>query len=121
MGCDNKANLFVANNATGVIGATWTDSLGALINLTGYTMLMQLRLTANTPDPAMLELSTDNGKIVLADQGTATGQFTITISAADAATLEAGVYDLLATSPGGVVTRLMYGDVSIGQGVTRVG
>jgi hypothetical protein len=87
--------------------------LGLPVNLTGFTAAMQFRpfvlsttiLYDATPD------------IVL---GGIFGTIFLTIDAADTESFTwfNGVYDLLMTSAGGQVTRLLQGTVTISSGVT---
>jgi hypothetical protein len=76
---------------------------------------MDWRTPAGAPG---LSLSTAAGGIVL---GGAAGTITPTASAAQTAALPAGLllYDLFLTSPGGVVTRLLAGNVNVVAKVTQ--
>lgn len=96
---------------------TWRDENNDAINLSGYTARMQLRESTDAGD-AFVSLTTENGGIAL---GGAAGTVTLTISAADTAAIgeTAGVYDLELVSAGGVVTRLLEGEVLISREVTR--
>lgn len=83
------------------------------VNLTGYTATMQIRPYALAPT-----VNYDaSGDIVL---GTINGAIALTIPAADTEgfTWWTGVYDLLMTSAGGQVTRLLSGNVSVSPGVS---
>lgn len=96
---------------------TWKDSNGDPINLTGYTARMQLRVES-TSTAAALSLTTENGRIAL---GGSAGTITLTIAAADTASLASGpyVYDLEVVSGAGVVTRLVMGGFLNRPEVTR--
>jgi hypothetical protein len=96
---------------------TWTDSTGALVNVTGYTARMQIRRSADAT-AALLELTTANGRITL---GGVAGTITFSVSATDTAALPSGIfrYDLELVSSGGVVTKLLKGDVVVSQEITR--
>lgn len=105
-------------------GATFSRTLlweagqpPAPVNLTGYTARMQLRVT---PDSGftLLALTTENSRITL---GGAAGTIVLSLSAADTAALAfpRAVYDLELVSPGGVVRRLVEGEVSLSKEVTR--
>lgn len=110
-------NLLIEAGATFNLTVTYTDSGGTPIDLTGYTARMQIR--ANPADPgSTFELNTTNGRIVITGP---TGLLTLLISAADtgALTLTTGVYDLIVTSAGGVVSRLLQGDVTVDAAVTK--
>jgi hypothetical protein len=94
---------------------TWRDAAGALVDLTGYTARMSWRDRAGA---VALDFTTENGRITL---GGAAGTVTPTATAADTGALPAPAvlsYDLFLTSPGGVVTRLLAGDVRVTPRVT---
>ena len=95
---------------------TWKIS-GSAVNLTNYTARMQARASV-TSATVVLDLTTANSKIVLG--GTA-GTITITVSAADTAaiTQQSLAYDLELVSAGGVVTRLIEGQIVLSPEVTR--
>lgn len=87
-----------------------------LVDLTGYTARMKIK--HRTGAPALETLTTENGKIAL---GGSDGTILLTLTATDTEDLEAAaaVYDLELVSPGGVVTRLLKGDVLIDAEVTN--
>ena len=95
---------------------TWKIS-GSAVDLTSYTARMQAR-TSHVSTTTVLELTTANSKIVLG--GTA-GTITITVSAADTAAITQSslAYDLELVSAGGVVTRLVEGQIVLTPEVTR--
>ena len=80
---------------------------GAYVNVQNYSALMQLRRGSVT-GTVVLELSTDNGRIVA---GSTDGKFTITASSAVTAAVPAGTYyyDLQVVSPDSVTTTLLSG------------
>lgn len=96
---------------------TWKDETGTAVNVTGYTARMQIRKTAEA-SAFLLECTTENGRIAL---GGAAGTITFSVSAADTAALPSGTfrYDLELISGGGIVTKLLKGDVVVAQEVTR--
>lgn len=96
---------------------TWKASTGTAINITSYTARMQIRKTAEA-SAFLLECTTENGRITL---GGAAGTITFNVSATDTAALPAGTfrYDLELISSGGIVTKLLKGDVVVAQEVTR--
>jgi hypothetical protein len=114
--CGTSYDLCIQQGATFTKVITWKRD-GALVNLTGWTARMQIRATTEAAT-ALIDLTTENGRIALG--GTA-GTITLTISATDTAALTAGrgVYDLELVSPGGLVTNLMGGVVSIPRNITR--
>jgi len=95
---------------------TWKVS-GSAVNLTNYTARMQAR-TSHASSTAVLDMTTANSKITLG--GTA-GTITLTLSAADTAAITQSslAYDLELVSAGGVVTRLVEGQIVLTPEVTR--
>lgn len=96
---------------------TWKDENDTLINLTGYTARMMARTSVDEPTP-FITLTTANGGIAL---GGAAGTITLIMSdtATSALTTTSGVYDLELVSGGGVVTRLLQGNLMVSNEVTR--
>ena len=93
------------------------DSVGAIINLTGYTARMQARPSISS-DTVYLDMTTANGQIVLTAQ---TGSIQLLLSAAttNAIDWQKAKYDLELVSSSGAVTRLIYGDIDVSRGITR--
>lgn len=89
------------------------DSQGIAINLTGYTVISQLRKTygSNTFTSFITQINSDP----------TTGKISISLSAAQTASLEQGryVYDVLITSTGGLSTRVVEGIATLTPGVSR--
>ena len=113
----NTYNLEINQGATLSLVATWRDSAGTAINLTGYTARMQVRETYSS-STSIVSLTNAAG-ITL---GGAAGTIAIAISATTTAALTApfsGVYDLELVSAGGVVTRLLQGAATVSPEVTR--
>lgn len=88
-------------------------------NLTGYTARAQIRATATSPDPALVDLtSTPAAGLTL---GGVAGTITLVITAAqtealgDVATM--GVWALELTAPDTSVVRLVEGTVEVSPGV----
>jgi hypothetical protein len=87
------------------------------VNLTGYTARMQIRATLDAT-VVIVSLTTENGGITLG--GTAgTLALLLTAVATAAFTFSTAVYDLEIISAGGVVTRLLSGNVVLSKEVTR--
>lgn len=85
-------------------------------NFTGYTARMQVRRTVDS-STVIISLTTENGRITL---GGATGIIELNISAADTAAItSSGVYDLEIIASNGVVDRIMQGNFTLSQEVTR--
>jgi tRNA A37 threonylcarbamoyltransferase TsaD len=105
-------------------GATFNQTLfyetgepSAPVNLAGYTAKMHIRSKPESK-ALILELSTDNGRIILNET---TGSIRLFISASDTALLsvcDKAVYDLELTT-GAVTTRILQGNVIISPEVTR--
>jgi hypothetical protein len=114
---------------------TWNDDSGNPINLTGYSMKLEIRAFASSPIPLLTlsSASSTGSHIVLG--GTA-GTITLVFAHADTAGLipiglplpsspltgaraySLGVYDLQFTDPTGNVGYLLEGNVSIDPQVT---
>ena len=105
-------------------GATFNQTLFyetgeplAPVNLAGYTAKMHIRSKPESK-ALILELSTDNGRIILNET---TGSIRLFISASDSALLsvcDKAVYDLELYN-GAVTTRILQGNVIISPQVTR--
>lgn len=87
------------------------------VDLTGFTARMQIRESLESTT-TLEELTTENGGITL---GAAAGTVALLISATDTAALDfsTAVYDLELISGAGIVTRLLYGDITLAEEVTR--
>ncbi len=110
-------DLEIPQGATYSRNLVWkTGTPPTAVNLGSSTARMQIRSSHSSPT-IILELTTGNGRITLG----AGGQITLSITAADTANLPAGryVYDLEMISTGGLVTRLLEGNVKITPEVTR--
>ena len=117
MALGNRYDLEIKQGATLSLTATWKDSAGTAVNLTGYTARMQVR---STYDSSTTILSLTNGSGITL--GGAAGTIAITASATVTAALTApwsGVWDLELVSGGGEVTRLLEGAASVSPEVTR--
>lgn len=109
-------DISIDQGATYTLVATWKDSAGSPVDLTGYTARMQMR-EAHNADSALLSLTDGDGITITA----AEGKLEISIAAADTAGLPPGrhVYDLEVESAGGEVTRLVEGAAVVRPEVTR--
>lgn len=106
------SELFVEQYADFSTTVNVEDSNGDAINLSGYSAASQIRKsyyssTANTFTSSVT--------------GTANGEVTISMTAANSANMSPGryLYDLVITSPAGVKTRVVEGIVTILPGVTQ--
>lgn len=109
-------DITIEQGATFTLSATWKDSTGAPVNLTGYSARMQVRPDYESEE-VLVSITSTSG-IVL---GGALGTIVATVSATDTQKLniQKGVYDLELQSTGGVVTRLLQGFATISREVTR--
>jgi hypothetical protein len=117
MALGNRYDLEIKQGATLSLTATWKDSAGTAVNLTGYTARLQVRATYDSSS-TILSLTSAAG-ITL---GGAAGTIAITASATTTAALTApfsGVYDLELVSGGGEVTRLLEGTATVSPEVSR--
>jgi hypothetical protein len=105
----------IVQGSTFYLNLIYQDSDGVPINLTGNTARMQLRRTFTSP-VADLTLTTASGAIVITG---ATGNILITITDELTGPLEPGfyLYDLELDN-GGVITRLIQGQITLSQQVT---
>lgn len=112
-------DITIEQGATFTYPLIYKDSEGTPVNLTGYTARMQVR-RSKASDVAVLTLTTENGSITL---GGAAGTINVVASAENTAaiTIKVGVYDLELVSPSGNVKRLIEGEVTISQEVTKDG
>lgn len=101
------------------------DEEGTPVDLTGYTARMHVR-TAVDADDTVLELTTENDRIILGDPESATpvydnGEIRLFVDAETMADVPAATYkyDLELVSSGDVVTRLLQGKLKVIAEVTR--
>ena len=108
-------NFTIEQGATFNLLMTWRID-NVPVNLTGYTARLQARIDVDETD-TILSLTTGAG-ITL---GGAAGTITIDQTAGQTAVLPKGeyVYDLELQSSGGIVTRLLQGELNISAEVTR--
>jgi hypothetical protein len=110
-------DITIEQGATFRLNLVWRDADNNPVDLTGYVARMQVRSSYSDPE-VQLNLSTENGAIVLGDT---LGTITITGSATstDDIKVRAGVYDVEVQASDGTVTRLVQGKVRISPEVTR--
>ena len=108
-------NFTIEQGATFNLLMTWKID-NVAVNLTGYTARLQARSDVDETE-TILSLTTGAG-ITL---GGAAGTITLDQTATQTALLPKGeyVYDLELQSSGGVVTRLLQGELNISAEVTR--
>jgi hypothetical protein len=88
------------------------DTAGAAINLTSYTAASQMRKSY---------YSSTYSVISSVITGNANGEITLTMTSANTSNLIPGrsIFDLIITSPTGIVTRVVEGVIVVTPGVTR--
>lgn len=108
-------NFTIEQGATFNLLMTWRID-NVPVNLTGYTARLQARIDIDETD-TILSLTTGAG-ITL---GGAAGTISLDQTATQTALLPKGeyVYDLELQSSGGIVTRLLQGELNISAEVTR--
>ena len=108
-------NFTIEQGATFNLLMTWKID-NVPVNLTGYTARLQARIDVDETD-TILSLTTGAG-ITL---GGAAGTISLDQTATQTALLPKGeyVYDLELQSSGGIVTRLLQGELNISAEVTR--
>ena len=106
------ANLVVDQGATFNAAVDIDDDSGNTQNLTGYTVAGQIRKTYDSTSYTAFGATVSNAT---------GGTITISLTPTQTNALEAGryVYDIEITSAGGVVTRVLEGQVEVTPGVTR--
>jgi hypothetical protein len=110
-------NISIEQGATFTQVMTWKIS-GTAVNLTGYTARLKARSTVGSRTvPSMSLTSSTGGGITL---GGSAGTITISLSATETTALNPGkyTYDLELQSSGGVVTRLLKGNLKVVAEVT---
>jgi len=115
-------NLCINQGATFSLVFTWSTinntAVGAAqtpVDLTGYTATLQIK---NYPLSATI-LYDASPNITLGGQA-GTISLSIPETVTEGFTWWQGVYDLLMTSPGGIATRLLQGNVSVSPGVSEL-
>jgi hypothetical protein len=107
-----KANLVVDQGSTFSATIDVTDPAGATYNLTGYTVNAQMRKNYAS-STAVTFTSSHNSQY---------GQILLSLLPATTSTIEPGryLYDVEITSPGGTITRVVEGIVTVTPGMTRI-
>jgi hypothetical protein len=110
-------------NSVNAAGFTAYSSGGILqyntpVDLAGFTAEMDIRSGSNSTT-TLYQLSTAGGQIAL-DNVLKTITLTIPASDTEDFTWTTGVYDLEMTSGGGIVTRLLSGNITVSREVTKV-
>ena len=109
-----KLNLTVEQGTTFSKRLVWKDKNRRPINILGWQARMQIRKTVSDAN-VIMELSTENGRIVFPAAGT----IEIRLSPLETEAVQSGVYDMELVTPGGEVTRLVEGKFIVSPQVTR--
>ena len=111
-------NIEIVKGATFSLPVSFVDVNKEIIDITGWTAKMQIRQVIDSIDPPIVDLTTENGGILI---DVATGTMTPVIDASVTALLTPmdAVYDFFVIQPGGNVQRYLRGCVSIEERVTR--
>lgn len=123
---DNKLNIDMEQGSTFQLSLTWKNNNGTLKDLTGYEAQMQIRPTYGS-NTITESLSTANGEIAIDDQNSI---IVLTLPANRTSAIKVDmnngmpprskyVYDLEVVDANNVVSKLMYGDVTVYGEVTR--
>jgi hypothetical protein len=109
-----RYNLVIEQGADFARTFTWKDENGDEINLTGYSARMKI---SQVPGGTEIVSLTNGSGITL---GGAAGTVAVSIAAAATAayTFDQALYDLEVVSGGGVVTRLVEGEVWLSPEIT---
>lgn len=124
---ENKCNLEMFQGSTFSLNVTWLHSNGANKDLSGVTARMQIRSSYNS-NVVVESMSTSNGEIIA---NNTTSTFNIVLPANRTANVQVNynstaipprtkyVYDLEATESNGLVTKVIYGEITVYGEVTR--
>jgi len=107
-------DILIEQGATYSQEFVWKDSEGDPVDLTGYTARMKIRQLKT--DNVIVSLTSGSG-ITLGNDGSIT--LFISASSTELLPLCKGRYDLELVNGGGIVTRLLQGQVTISAEVTR--
>ena len=112
-----KYNFLIEQGAHFNYSLGVTDDTGTVSDLTDYTGLMQIKTSA-AASTSILELDSTGSYMTLTGS---TGLIALSVPNTVTSTLsfDTAVYDLIITSPLGVVTRLLEGSVNLSTQVTK--
>jgi hypothetical protein len=97
---------------------SFKDSDGNVLNFTGYTARMHVRLDPESDDPPLVELTTENGRIAISGEEGILELF-ISDSVTSGFPSETYSYDLELIAPNGDVDCPFYGKFKVTGEVTR--
>lgn len=107
-----KANLVVDQGSTFSATIDLTDVSGAVFNLANYTVAAQMRKN----------YASSTAVSFVASHGGLSGEINLSLLPSTTNALAPGryLYDVEITSPGGAVTRVVEGIVTVTPGITRI-
>jgi hypothetical protein len=110
-------NLHAPQGATFIQNWIYRDDEGNVVDLTEYEARMQVRVTFESQVIDGLNLTTENGSIILGDEG----EISIEVSATIMEDVPRGsyVYDFELIYPSGRVDRVVQGKFDVSRNVTR--
>lgn len=111
-------NLTIEQGSTFDDEYQYVDDDGNPVDITGYTVRMQGRLSVES-SATVLDWDTAGGEITLSDPSNGKFKFAADPTTTGALDFTRGVYDLEIESPGGVVRRLLEGELILAKQVTR--
>jgi hypothetical protein len=111
-------NTVIEKGATFELTVTYNDATGAAVNLTTWTVRMQVR---ETPSSASAILTSEGVSPTIVLTKNSSGVISATVSAANTAalTVATAYYDIEAQTSAGVVRRVLQGRIIISPEVTR--
>jgi len=111
-------NTVIEKGATFELTVTYKDAAGAAVDLTSWTVRMQVR---ETPSSASTILTSTGGSPTITITKNSSGVISATISAANTAALTPATayYDIEAENGSGLVRRVLQGRIVISPEVTR--
>lgn len=117
MSCVAYKKFDINQGATWQLVLLWKNPDLTPVNVTGYSVVIQFRKTVRGAI-VLYEMSTTNGKVTL--DGPA-GKITALAPKEDTSTFtfDSAVFDVLATSPSGVASRLINATIRVIPAVTR--
>lgn len=109
-----EIDLEIHQGETKTLTITWQKN-GAAVDISAYSAKLQIR---SVPNGAVLDTRATGGSGITCSSA---GVVAVTWTAAQTAAFNftRGVYDLMVTSAGGVVTYLLKGDVKVSPRVTQ--
>lgn len=110
-----ERNLTIKQGDTFTLSATWKDSGGSPVDLTGYTATFKATCE-KTSTTSLINLSSPSSGIIL---GGALGTIDVTMTDTQTAALDdiAGFYELKLISGSGVVTTILEGAITVKKGL----